>query len=239
MHIKIILSTFFTIFFAELGDKTQLAALAAAAGSKSQFSVFIGAATALVLSTLLAVALGSFLPKVFPLHYIKAVAGLLFIIFGIIYIKDAFSPPAVKVSASGTGIFLKPLLFAARGYEELQEQKYRKLAETAGDQKMKNFLLALADEEKSHIRHLHEIETCSNESICINSDCLSSVPELPGTRAAAERKKILDQAAREEKKLSDFYSELAHQASLPAVKTIFFHLAEEELSHYKKLLSFV
>ena len=76
------LSAFALVFLAELGDKTQLAVMALAGRSKAPWAVFIGAGSALLLSTLLAVLLGCNLPRLIPpsatriLHYI---AGTLFI----------------------------------------------------------------------------------------------------------------------------------------------------------------
>lgn len=74
---------FITVFLAELGDKTQLAALLFAGQSKaSPWLVFAAAAGALVLSTALAVALGSagsqYLSKV-PL---KLIGGIGFLLMG-------------------------------------------------------------------------------------------------------------------------------------------------------------
>lgn len=82
--IRTILTTFALVFLAELGDKTQLAVLAMASRS-TPWAVFVGAGAALLASTLLAVILGSTLPRLLPgsstkiLHY---VAGSLFIIVG-------------------------------------------------------------------------------------------------------------------------------------------------------------
>ncbi|MBW1679588.1 MAG: TMEM165/GDT1 family protein [Deltaproteobacteria bacterium] len=86
MDFKMIISTFALILLAELGDKTQLATLCLAAESKSKLSVFIGAAGALVLTSLIAVILGVGLNKIAPQEYIRYGAGLLFIIFGFIMI---------------------------------------------------------------------------------------------------------------------------------------------------------
>jgi putative Ca2+/H+ antiporter (TMEM165/GDT1 family) len=51
-------STFLTIFFAEIGDKTQLATLLMSAESRSPWVVFAGAATALIATSLLGVSVG-------------------------------------------------------------------------------------------------------------------------------------------------------------------------------------
>ncbi|MEE9403101.1 MAG: TMEM165/GDT1 family protein, partial [Desulfobacteria bacterium] len=66
MDFKVLLTTFGMIFLAELGDKTQLATLCFAADSKSPLAVFLGSAGALVLTSLLAVALGSFMCRLVP-----------------------------------------------------------------------------------------------------------------------------------------------------------------------------
>jgi putative Ca2+/H+ antiporter (TMEM165/GDT1 family) len=79
------LSTFAIIFLAELGDKTQLAVVALAGQTKSPLGVFLGAASALAASALLAVLLGCNLPRLVPesatriIHY---VAGGLFVLVG-------------------------------------------------------------------------------------------------------------------------------------------------------------
>ena len=82
MDIKTLLATFSLIFLAELGDKTQFAALCLAADNKSPLAVFLGASLALVTSALLAVILGVFLARCFPPYIIKTVAGILFILMG-------------------------------------------------------------------------------------------------------------------------------------------------------------
>jgi len=82
---KVALTTFWLVFLAELGDKTQLAVLALASRSESPWGVFLGAGSALLLSALLAVGLGYALARLVPesatriIHY---VAGGLFIVVG-------------------------------------------------------------------------------------------------------------------------------------------------------------
>jgi Ca2+/H+ antiporter, TMEM165/GDT1 family len=56
-------STFLTIFLAEMGDKTQLVTLLMSAESQSPWIVFIGAALALISTSLIGVALGYWLSK--------------------------------------------------------------------------------------------------------------------------------------------------------------------------------
>ncbi|MGB3136282.1 MAG: TMEM165/GDT1 family protein [Nodosilinea sp.] len=56
-------STFITIFLAELGDKTQVTTLLMSAQSQSPLTVFLGAGTALVATSLIGVLLGQWLAR--------------------------------------------------------------------------------------------------------------------------------------------------------------------------------
>jgi Ca2+/H+ antiporter, TMEM165/GDT1 family len=82
MDFKLMVTTFATIFLAELGDKTQLATLAFSAEGKSRIAVFIGSAGALVLASLLGVVFGAVVAKLIPPNYIKTGAGVLFVVLG-------------------------------------------------------------------------------------------------------------------------------------------------------------
>jgi putative Ca2+/H+ antiporter (TMEM165/GDT1 family) len=86
MDWKLVGSTFAMIFLAELGDKTQLAIFSFAAGSRSAREVMIGAGGALLLTTLLAVLVGSTVGRVVPVDAMRYIAGGLFIIFGALMI---------------------------------------------------------------------------------------------------------------------------------------------------------
>jgi len=79
---RILASTFGLIFLAELGDKTQLAAIALSAESKSPVAVFVGAVLALGLVTLIGVTIGGTVTRVIPARYIRMAAGALFIALG-------------------------------------------------------------------------------------------------------------------------------------------------------------
>jgi Ca2+/H+ antiporter, TMEM165/GDT1 family len=82
MDTAIFLSTFGIIFLAELGDKTQLTAMALATRYPWR-RVFLGLAGAFALLNLVAVALGSLLFTVLPLFWIKIASGVLFLFFGV------------------------------------------------------------------------------------------------------------------------------------------------------------
>jgi len=76
-------SIFVTVFFAELGDKTQLATLLFAADPQvSRVGVFCASAGALVLSSLLAVLIGGQLSSFVSPRVLKLVAGIGFVVIG-------------------------------------------------------------------------------------------------------------------------------------------------------------
>ncbi len=76
-------SIFVTVFFAELGDKTQLATLLFAADPQvSRVGVFCASAGALVLSSLLAVLIGGQLSSAVSPRVLKLVAGIGFVVIG-------------------------------------------------------------------------------------------------------------------------------------------------------------
>jgi putative Ca2+/H+ antiporter (TMEM165/GDT1 family) len=82
MDWRVVVTTFGLIFLAELGDKTQLAAIAMTAESQAPLAVFLGAVLGLALVTLLGVAIGGTLTRVIPAQYIRMGAGALFIVVG-------------------------------------------------------------------------------------------------------------------------------------------------------------
>ena len=82
MDWRLLVTTFGTIFLAELGDKTQLATLSFAAGKNTLVPVFIGSSLALVTSSLLATLLGSSLARVLPIRWVHLGAGIIFIVLG-------------------------------------------------------------------------------------------------------------------------------------------------------------
>ena len=78
------LQVFLSVLAAELGDKTQLATLVFATNpAASRVGVFVAAASALTLSTLLAVLLGGAVGAWLPPGRLRIVAGCGFIAIGL------------------------------------------------------------------------------------------------------------------------------------------------------------
>ena len=82
MDWKLLLTTFGSVFLAELGDKTQLATLCFATGKNTFLSVFLGSSLALVTSSFLACIVGSALTRVLPIRWVHLGAGVLFLVIG-------------------------------------------------------------------------------------------------------------------------------------------------------------
>ncbi|MCT7983809.1 TMEM165/GDT1 family protein [Laspinema sp. A4] len=82
--------SFLTIFLAELGDKSQVAAIALGGSSKFPQSVFFGTAGALLLASLLGVLAGEGVAQLLPAHLLKAIAAIGFAIMALrlLFSKD-------------------------------------------------------------------------------------------------------------------------------------------------------
>lgn len=86
MDWRLFASTFAAIFVAELGDKTQLAALSLSAGSKAKWVVFLGSSLALVTSSAIAVALGDGVSRFVSPVWLRRAAGAIFVVLGVLFL---------------------------------------------------------------------------------------------------------------------------------------------------------
>jgi rubrerythrin len=234
------MSTFVLIFLAELGDKTQLAAMASSAGSKAPWSVFIGAASALVLSTLLAVMLGKGIARVAPQHIIKGIAGGVFILFGIIFIVSALQMARARRVAAAElkpGVLSHIALEMAARFEEASVQDYADLAERAAAPELKSLFERLAEEEAGHLKHLHEM---LHEHAEVVHEGEHALPEVPSPEAVSgvDSKDILKTAVAHEQSMIDFYRALSESTHFPSLKALFSRLADGEEKHLRYLQEF-
>ena len=91
MILSLLLSTFITIFVAELGDKTQLATLTISGTSNKPLAVFIGSASALVFASMLGAFAGGSISAFVPEVILKLIASITFIIIGLKLLINSFS----------------------------------------------------------------------------------------------------------------------------------------------------
>ena len=90
MDLRVLLTTFGIIFLAEMGDKTQLAAMTMSAQTKKPWAVFIGASIALAAVSAIGVLVGGFVGDYVPLIWVKRVAAVAFIVIGVLMLMGKF-----------------------------------------------------------------------------------------------------------------------------------------------------
>ena len=75
--------SFIAVFLSELGDKSQLAAIALGGSSKFPQAVFLGTASALILTSFLGVLLGQGMAEILPTNIVKIIAATGFAFIGL------------------------------------------------------------------------------------------------------------------------------------------------------------
>ena len=112
MESAIFLSTFGLIFLAELGDKTQLTAMALSLRYPWQ-RIFVGIAAAFVVLNLAAVVVGKVLFLLLPIFWVTLVSALLFLYFGYSTLRHACgsdddddAPPPTAATAARTAFIM-------------------------------------------------------------------------------------------------------------------------------------
>ena len=88
---SILITSFSTIFLAELGDKTQLATLILSAQSGRPLVIFIGAALALISTSLLGVLIGRWIANNLPRQSFTALSGIIMLSLGIYLLSQGFN----------------------------------------------------------------------------------------------------------------------------------------------------
>tara|TARA_Y100001968_G_scaffold77810_1_gene69092 strand:- start:836 stop:1189 length:354 start_codon:yes stop_codon:yes gene_type:complete len=88
--ITVLITSFSTIFLAELGDKTQLATLMLSAQSGRPLIIFIGAAVALISTSLLGVLIGRWIANNLPRQNFTVVSGIIMLGLGIYLVTIGF-----------------------------------------------------------------------------------------------------------------------------------------------------
>jgi Ca2+/H+ antiporter, TMEM165/GDT1 family len=90
MDLRVLLTTFGIIFLAEMGDKTQLAAMTMSAQTKKPWAVFIGSSIALAAVSAIGVLVGGYVGDYVPLIWVKRVAAVAFIVIGVLMLLGKF-----------------------------------------------------------------------------------------------------------------------------------------------------
>jgi rubrerythrin len=210
----------------------------ATSGPDAKWTVFFAASCALVVSTLVAVMIGSKLTEWVPPFYIKFFAGVLFLVFGALLVRDAFygeSEPSVPVEAPH-GAIAKFAFEMAAGFEKAAAAGYRKSANEVSHPELRKILNILAEEEERHLSHLSELVS-EHGNHALGSEIPLELPRLTEFPAdiMEEEAEIIKNAIHHEENTAAFYSELARRASIPSLREAFAALAAEERDHASRL----
>jgi len=92
MDFALLLSTFLTVFLAELGDKTQLATVAISGTSNRPLAVFLGSSSALVLASLIGALAGGSMASLIPTEVLQLLAAVGFLGIGMRLLWPMLSP---------------------------------------------------------------------------------------------------------------------------------------------------
>lgn len=148
-------------FLGELGDKTQLTAIALASSTVAPWAVLAGTVLGMVLTSLAAIIIGSKLGERIPDFALKVVSGSVFIGFGLFHLAQTvparfLTIPNVTVFVLSLGILLAYLIIPLFRERRLKKRELGALKTVAGQ------LQALD-------RALGEI--CLDEEMCRNENC--------------------------------------------------------------------
>jgi putative Ca2+/H+ antiporter (TMEM165/GDT1 family) len=98
---KVYFNPFWTVtiafFMAEMGDKTQLAAVALGAKYSSLFMVWMGTTIGMMISNIIGIIVGVVLGKKIPEKVVKIFAACIFIIFGYIGILSTLTDSKLRI----------------------------------------------------------------------------------------------------------------------------------------------
>jgi len=113
-------SPFWTVavafFFAEMGDKTQLATVALATKYSNIIVVWFGTTTAMIIADAIGIIIGIVMGKKIPERFVKWFAAIIFMLFGAIGLyqylpKNLLTPPAI---AAGLALIVLLTVMVAR-----------------------------------------------------------------------------------------------------------------------------
>ncbi len=161
MNFKVLFACFVMVFLAELGDKTQLTALAFSSSSRSPWSVFVGTSLALICTTALAVMFGGLLARYVPEKILLIASAVMFVVIGLILLVNvarrapdkaaagAATPAATALPAPQSLVFSLILSQAVR-FEQDAGRLFTGLAAAASEGQVRQLLLTIAAEEGAH-----------------------------------------------------------------------------------------
>jgi rubrerythrin len=269
MNFKIMLASFALIFVAELGDKTQLAALAFTTSYRSPWMVFIGTSLALITTSALAVLLGEALNRVLPVKVLHISSGVLFVLMGVILLvnvarKAEVTPVPAPTAPPRTEAEPRSAVFAfvtsqATAFEEEIIARLEKIMEALPASTMRDTLATIIAEDRQHMLSISALrdtqmpileqdgDQVSGSDLLRLQQCAPAAERVQqgatereaGTPAVQTGNQAIQQAVESEEALAEFYLALARMAKLHPVRDAFRWLAMEDIRHAQTLCSLI
>lgn len=246
MQWALFFSTFWLVFFAELGDKTQLAVMSQSASNAAKWTVFAAGVLALAVSTAIGVVAGDQMRRFVPdQRVIKVAGGLLFLVIGALMVREAWRPRqtasgvSASVSARRTGWIGRFVIRQAAVFERSAALDYEAMARQSENPRERELFRRLASEERWHHSAMCDaLRVGAHNDIEVTADLAATLPDLDELthRAAECGSKGVQRAIQHELAAARFYGTLADRSKLPQLRDTFRALAASEESHARRLL---
>ena len=250
MNWKILFASFGLVFLAELGDKTQLTALAFSAKSGSPWAVFLGTSLALICASGLAVGCGELLSRVVPERILHLASGVMFVLVGLILLvnmarkapDEAAEPGDGAVQEEGAALKAGPLssfiLQQAIPFERDLVALIREQAAMTEDKVVKEALLRLATEHRGHESHLSGIGADLPAGGKDGGE-LTMATTLPAVRQNVSGGAAIAEVVAHQEACAQFYIALAQRTPFHAARDGLRSLAMEEIRLAQELCTLV
>jgi Ca2+/H+ antiporter, TMEM165/GDT1 family len=261
MNTKVLFASFALVFLAELGDKTQLTALAFAASSKSPWAVFFGTSLALITTTALAVIFGEMLSRVLPERVLHIGSGVMFVLVGLVLLVNearkvpAVAPmpePAETSMVQPAGFLSRMVLRHAILFETEMVDALESATEVCDDAALRQGLEEVTKEDHVHIESLKELVTgipqaddepdtgASEKPETVSppapvADALAAMEGIEADEADSPFHKLIQK----QEAIAEFYIALARMSHLHDARDTLRWLAMEEIRHAQHLCSLI
>lgn len=176
-----IITVMITFFLGEFGDKTQLVTMTLASEASNPYIILIGTVSAMMVTSLLGIFIGSRLGKKVPEDAIKVVASIIFIIFGIGKLNTLnINHIIIWIMAIliVEGLFLYKFIKKSK---DKKTSRYKKVAEELYNQR--KLLKKFTEDICNDVSHKGECVTCEGgncligyaKELLVNSENLENI----------------------------------------------------------------
>ncbi len=244
MNWALFCSTFVMIFLAELGDKTQLAVMSQSGANASfKLTVFAAGTLALAASTAIGVLAGGLLQRLVPdERYIKLAGGALFVLFGILMLREGLASraapaAAVPAPAAVPGVLGRLVLRQAAVFERAALDDYRALVALAANPRAREVFARIAAEEEAHGALMERMGTEIGGEVELQAALPAAatlIHDVAATETAAglgADRELLTHAIEHERATAAFYRALEQSSAIPSLRRAFGRAAADETRH--------